>query len=208
MAAIWNKAEYLASYSICPRGVYTYPDGHTEPRRFPEIRLHYHPSVIKPITQQRFQRLIAAKTFLPTDAVVIFGAGFGWMCEALTTGVGCATIGIDNSPYILDNKSLSPDDELLESIQAAGYNITDDPGRQIWEQFRQTAPRTTANIINVDVTTVKGRQDLIKALGKQPTHVITEDVWQYFTPDEQNALTAGFNKLGVVVIHIIGEIIL
>lgn len=208
MATIWTKAEYLASYSICPRGTYRYPDGHVEPRRFPEIRLHYHPAVIKPIIQQRYERLIAAKTFSPTDKVVVFGAGFGWMCEELTSRIGCVTIGLDNSQYILDNKNLSPDDELLESIQAAGYNITDDPGKQIWEQFKQTAPRTTANIQNYDVLTVQGRQSIVQALGGKPTHVITEDVWQYFTPQEQNDLTAAFTKLGAVVIHIIGEIIL
>ena len=30
MAIIWDKATFAANYSICPRGVYTYPDGHTE----------------------------------------------------------------------------------------------------------------------------------------------------------------------------------
>lgn len=206
--AIWDKATYYANYSICPRGVYKYPDGHTESRRFTEIRLHYHPRVIKPITKTRVDELFKKYSFTATDKVVVFGAGFGWLCEELESRIGCSTIGIDPSTYVVDNKDLSPDDELLESIIAAGLNITEDPGKQIWEQFSQPGvARTTANIQDLDLTTSKDRNALGRDFGI-PTHIITEEVWQLFTPQEQTDFTTAFGKVGGTLIHIIDGVII
>lgn len=205
--AIWDKATYTAAYRISPRGVYTYPNGKTEPRRFTEIKLHYHPKVMKDYTTKRLDNILKKYSFTSTDKVLVFGAGFGWLCEELESRFGCATIGLDNSPYILDNKSLSPNDELLEAITGANLTITEDPGKQIWEQFSDSNPRSIANVQNIDLTSNKDRNALIRDFGT-PTHIITEEVWQLLTLAEQDQFTAIFSDLGSTVIHVIDGVVI
>jgi hypothetical protein len=207
MAILWDKAAFTAAYSICPRGRFTYPDGHTEDRRFVEIRLHYHPAVMKPIAKRRADRLQALNKITSASKVLVFGAGFGWLCEELSSRIGCTVIGVDTSDYIINNKDLSPDDELLESLDAANISLESELGSQIWAQFSQpTKARSEATVLQLDMLLAKDRTTLKQALGT-PTHIITEDVWQELNVTEQTDLASALEKLGGEVIHITHEVI-
>lgn len=206
--AVYTKADYYATYSVAPRVPYTYPNGNTEIRRFTNMRLHYHPHAMKPFVEMRMDKILEQYLFTSLDRVVVFGSGFGWLCEELENRFGCSTIGIDPSPYILDNKDLSPDDELLEALTAAGYTTTEDPGKQIWEYLSQPGvPRTTANIVDYDLRKAGDKNKLIKEFG-EPTHIITEEVWQTLTDEERTAYQAEFDNLGAISIHVIDGAVL
>lgn len=205
----WTKADYYAAYSICPRGVYQYPDGHTEARRFVEVRLHYHPAVLSEYFDKHAQMIIDGVTN-PIDAsshVVIFGSGFGWLCEKLVALTGCTCVGVDTSDYIAQNKDLSPDDELEESIVAAGLDKNSGMGQQVFDQFSKPGPRTTADVRQLDLA-VKRDQNILKRDLPNVTHMISEEVWQVIDANTQQEVTSFFNNNypGIEIHHIIDSV--
>lgn len=202
--AIATKADFYAWYSVCPRDPVT-------SRRYTEIRLHYHPANV-PILgfDGRLDKILAKYPLVATDSVLVFGAGFGWLCEKIIERIGCLCIGIDTSEYIHLNKDLSPDDELQESIEAAGLGITDGAlGQEIWEKFKQMAPRTTAILLQEDLLSQPSMNAVKKALeNKWPTHIITEEVWQLLSDTEKTDLQAAFDSIGATIIHVIDGVVI
>lgn len=181
------------------------------------LRLHYHPVVQKEAKAQMAQRLvdhfIAQGAPLTADErIVIIGGAFGWTGEALEDLVpGILAVSVDLSQYVQDTKALSPDDELIESIQAEGLDHTTGPGKHLFDKFTDPNPRSRNpdRVLQEALDSPKSRNEVRKALQQMdPTRVITEETWQILTQAEQDKYTAAAASWGVPLTHIIDGVII
>jgi hypothetical protein len=218
MSHVYEKAEYTAAYGAFLR----YPNGirlaNYKGPEFPgtlegilppvTVRLHYHPLTQRPAASQRADSILSSYPITNTDKVIVFGCGFGWLCEALIAKTGCVCTGLEPSQYVAANKGLSADDELIESIVASGLDHTSGHGLKIFTDFSDPAPRTSADIDQREVKEIKDRRDLKKDRGEYNT-VITEEVWQLLTAQEQADYTDAFNFLGATrIIHVVDGVVI
>lgn len=174
-------------------------------------RLHYHPSVIR---EQMRGKAISVKEFfdaegaplVSTDSLIIVGGAFGWLGEMFENRIGLQALTIDLSQYVADNKSLSPDDELIESIAAAGNSHTDGGvGQFLFEKFTDPNPRSRSpeRVLQEDLATQQSRQRVRQALARKPTRMITEEVWQLLDDTEKNVYRQAATAWGITLTHII-----
>lgn len=219
----YEKADFYAAYGIYARDPVTgirYANA-TIPE-FPgetiTLRLHYHPAVKKTDRAIMAGRLVdyfinQGSPLVATDKLVVIGGAFGWLGEALEDQIiGLEVVTIDLSQYVQDSKDQSPDDELIESIIAVGYTITDGyVGQYLFERFTDPAPRSRdgSKILQEDLTTTKSRNSVRKALRQaDPTRIITEEVWQILSQADKDQYTAAAANWGVPLTHIIDGVIL
>jgi len=213
----YEKADFYAMY-----GVYAI-DPVTRHRfanfRSPDIqggqpitcRLHYHPVALKESMQNKAIRLkdyfIAnAVPLVPADSLIIVGGAFGWLGEMLEDRIGLEACTTDLSQYVQDNKSLSADDELIESIEAAGNTHTDGGvGQFLYNKFRNAGRRSRSpeRVLQEDLASPASRQRLRDALARKPTRMITEEVWQILTDTEKNVYRTAATNWGITLTHII-----
>ena len=179
---------------------------------------HYVPAAIKPLAEHNaallVQHYIDQGTPLTSNSTVaVIGGAFGWLGEALEDLVpGLEACSLDTSQYVQDVKSLSPDDELIENITASGYDHTlpNSVGEWLFNTFSDPAPRSRSpeRIAQNDLSTVKLRNDARKLFQKQAIdHIITEEVWQLLTQEEQTRYTAAAADYGATLTHIIDGVI-
>lgn len=174
--------------------------------------LHYHPLIIKPEAQKRAQLLIDAGLVDANSSLVIVGGAFGWLAEALRVMVpGLAAVTIDLSQYVQDVKGVSPDDELIETIQAIGYDhtVSGSIGEWIFNQFTDPNPRS-ADIITVlqeDMSNNGSRNRIRAKLPRDCTRIITEEVWQVMDATEQGYVNDASTAWSIPVTHIIGGVL-
>ena len=210
----YTKAEYTAQY-----GTYAVIPGtnkrlarYREPALFGDtyvtLRLHYHPHVQRQYANERADKIIAAKGITAADSLIIFGGSYGWLGEALIAKTGCSAVSVDTSTYIQDTKDLSPDDDLIESIRAGGLDETTGIGLMLFNWFSDPNPRATIPVLNEDLANAGSRARIIKALPKAPTRIITEEVWQVLTPQEQGLYQDRLGQFGAELIHVIDGIVI
>lgn len=218
----YEKADFYAAY-----GVYAV-DPVTRHRyanfRSPEtngeavtLRLHYHPAVIKPAKQRMAERLVTyfqeqGTPLTASDRIVIIGGAFGWTGEALEDLVlGLEAISIDLSQYVQDTKNSSPDDELIESIEAEGHTINDGGiGQMLYEKFKDSKPRSRdgSKVLKENLNSQESLNVIRKTLRQSnPTRIITEEVWQILPREEKNKYTAVSKSWGAPLTHIIDGVI-
>lgn len=214
----YEKAEFTAAYAVSLR----YPNGiRLQNYKGPEfpgtlegtappvtVRLHYHPLVQRPAAVQRLASILDRHTITAADRVLVFGCGFGWLAEVLTDQIGCKAVGIDLSQYVQDMKDTSANDELSEAIQASGLEPTTGHGLKIMQDFSDSGPRTRATVLQGDMQNKGVRNAVKRELGGDPTVVITEEVWQLLTAQEQNTYTGVFSTLGAAVAHVIDGVVI
>lgn len=180
-------------------------------------RLHYHPTVIKPEKVKLAQRIVdylnsEGTPLTASDRLCIIGGAFGWLGEALEDLVGLEAVSVDLSQYVQVSKDLSPDDELIESIEAEGHTHTDNGvGQYLFEKFSDPNPRSRngGKVLQEGLDTAKSRSAVRKALQQSdPTRIITEEVWQILTQEEQDKYKAAAANWGVPITHIIDGVII
>lgn len=212
----YTKAEYVAQYGFHPKipGTNKKLARYHEAALFGEgeyvtLRLHYHPLMGRVSAAQRADKLIAAKGLTADDCVVIFGGAFGWLGDALKEKLpGLEAVSVDISDYVHATKDASPDDELIESIRASGYDETTGIGLQLFNWFSDPAPRASITVLNEDLSNNGSRNRVRAALPKNPTRIITEEVWQVLPPAEQTLYQDRLGQFGIELIHIIDGIII
>ena len=221
----YEKADFYAAYGKYPHipGTNKRLAQYREPGLFGgqkiTIRLHYHPAVIKPESVIKAQRVIdylitQGTPLTAADRLVIVGGAFGWLGEALEDLIpGLQAVSVDLSQYVQDTKDLSPDDELIESIVAEGYDHTvpSSVGEFLFNSFHDPNPRSRdgSKVLQEDLSSVKSRNAVRKALqSTDPTRIITEEVWQILTQAEQDKYTAAAASWGVPLTHIIDGVII
>jgi hypothetical protein len=210
----YEKADFYASYgfyAVDPDTGIRYANA-----RIPEfpgetitLRLHYHPLVYRREAARKAQQLLDAGLVSASDSLVIVGGAFGWLGEALELLLpGLETATIELSQYVQDAKDLSPDDELIESIQASGFNETTGVGLHLFNTFTDPVARSTTVVIQEDMISNKSRNAVKSALSRIPTRIITEEVWQILTQAEKDQYTAAAADFGVPMTHFIDGVII
>lgn len=220
----YEKADFYAAYGAYAVDPVTrhrfarFRSPHVQGGAEINLRLHYHPAVQKPSKLVMAQRLVdwfaANDTPLTaSDRVAVIGGAFGWTCEALEDLVpGLEAISVDLSQYVQDTKDQSPDDELIESIEAEGRTHTDGGvGQYLYDMFKDPNPRSRdgSKVLQEDLISNQSRNRVRQALkNADPTWVITEEVWQILTQEEQDRYTAAAANWGCGLAHVIDNIIL
>lgn len=187
----WIKQDFDEQYSFDVEG---YMGGHPNTRS--EVRLHYHRSVMIPILQNRWDKLIPdILPILADDLVVLVGAGFGWGAEILKQKTGARVIGTDISDWIESVKDTSEEAEIDTCIRKVGLEPGTERGLEIKQKYFILSPRCRMTILNEDLATEVGRKNLFKVLGKKPDWVITEDFIQTFSDDEAKIFDVELRKI-------------
>lgn len=172
------------------------------------LRLHYHPLVYRGEAARKAQLLVDKGLVSSPDNLVIIGGAFGWLGEALVSLTGCEAVSTDLSQYIQDTKDLSPDDELIESIRASGYNEAGGVGLFLFNKFSDLSPRSTMPVLKEDMASNKSRNSVERALPNIPTRIITEEVWQILPQESKDAYESAAAGLNVPITHIIDGVII
>jgi len=219
----YEKADFYAAYQMYAVDPVT--GARYSKYRAPEfgderitLVLHYHPHVMKANAAGKAQRLVdhfiaEGVPLTAADRVCVIGGAFGWLCESLEDLVpGLEAVSVDLSQYVQDVKGLSADDELIESIEAEGRAIDDGGiGQMLYERFSDSAPRSrdATKVVQEDLGSNRSRNEVRKALrNADPTRVITDEVWQILTQEEQDRYTAAAANWGVTLTHIINNVII
>jgi len=195
----WTKEQFDEEYSF---GVEGTMDG--RPNTRPEVRLHYHRSMMVPILQDRWDKLVPE--ILPiqkSDLVVIDGAGFGWGVEILQRMTGATVIGVDISDWIAEAKDTSEEVEIDACISRVGLDPSTGRGLEIKRKYFVPGPRCTTRILKENMATDQGRKNLLIAMGRVPDWVITEDFIQTFSAREAKVFDTQLRKIGgAKIIHL------
>lgn len=220
----YEKADFYAAYGVYARDPVTrhkyarFKSPHVLDGAEITCRLHYHPHVQKPHKAQVAQRLVdyfiaEGVPLTADDRICIIGGAFGWTAEALEDLVpGLEACSVDLSQYVQDTKDSSPDDELIESIEAEGHTHTDGGvGQFLFEKFTDANPRSRdgSKVLQEDLSSNQSRNKIRQALkNTDPTRVITEELWQLIDQTEKDRYTAAAANWGVSLTHIIDGVII
>ena len=173
------------------------------------LRLHYHPFLYRKVALQKAQQLVDKEVVSSESKIIIAGGAYGWLGEALEVLVpGCQCVSVDTSQYVQDSKEFSPDDELIESIRASGFDETEGVGLFLFNKFSDSTPRAIVPILQEDLLTEESRNRTIASMGGTPTLVITEEVWQILPQESKDAYEQAASDLGIEITHIIDGVMI
>jgi hypothetical protein len=180
------KATFDEAYDFGAEG----DTGHPNTR--PEVRVHYHRYIKWPQARRRATKLIAALGWTtPGPKMVIVGAGFSWLAEALEVDHGFThVVGIDISSYIQAEKDNTEDAEIETEITSVGLNPASGEGLGLKNKLSDGGARTRASkgCLNNDLSTGQMRQEVKQALDLQgntpPDVIFTESVIENLTDAE------------------------
>ena len=169
----WTKAQYDTAYSF---RIERYLGGH--PNLRPEVRINYHEHSMRPIMVARWRGILPIITpaITSADFVLVIGAGFGWGVRALKTQIGCAAIGIDDSPYIQGTKDSDDRSEIEAKITEVGLDPATGRGLEILNFCRTSGNRAKELVLDEDMASQASRQRIRQALGGNPTWICVEDI--------------------------------
>ena len=186
--AAWTKAQYDDAYSF---RIERYLGGHPNTR--PEVKIHYHEYSMGPIMIERWRGILPIITpaITPADFVLVVGAGFGWGVRALKNRIGCAAIGIDESPHIQDEKDGNDTLEISAKITAVGLDPTTGRGFEILSFCRTPGARAKELVLDEDMSTQGSRNRIRNALGDHPTWICVEDIVDDSMTDAEITTLAG-----------------
>lgn len=179
-----TKANFDAAYDIGGE-----PEGHPNTR--PEVRLHYHRAVMRPLAFQQADALVAALNLTVDSRIVLVGAGFGWSMERFQQLGILNVVGTDTSPYIQNNKSTTETTELRQEISRTGLDPDAARGATLLARYLDGGTRTAlaTRILNETLSTNQSRQNVRGALGGNPDWVISEEVISTLTDAEATTLS-------------------
>ena len=175
----WNlKATFDTAY-----GFNAEPDGHPNTR--PAVRLSYHRGRMLNIAQRvagYYENYLGPAAYNHRFAII--GCGFGWVAGELLDRGFTNIVVAETSQYILDNMDLDDEAEIRAACLQAGLGVNGTRANELVSWWaRPGVPRRRRRgqpldvpIINADVSTSAGRNDIRSALGGQPQIVVSEDV--------------------------------
>ncbi len=180
---IWDKATYDAMYRIGAEGL----DGHPSTR--PEVKLHYHRSVVGGIFVRRAAALAAILGPAQfSKRILIVGGGFGWLASEMRK-VGFTTLLVtDTSSYIQAEKDNDDTSELRAAIAAVGLDPDIERGAELFVRHMRGRRRAAEQILNADICTTGARAAVTDVFGI-PQIVITEQVLESLSDAEAVTLS-------------------
>lgn len=99
----------------------------------------------------------------PGATIAIIGTGFGWEVE-IATRLGYQAVGVETSPYVETMKATSYEADYRAQISSEGLDPDNDAGADLLAEW-MTDGRTTATILNEDISTRDGLKNVKTALG-------------------------------------------
>lgn len=199
----WNTfADWNASYQINAE-----PNGHPNTRG--PVILNYHRAVILPGLRSRVAGLTTALGWIaPGPALVIVGAGFGWLAELLETESGFTrVVALDPSIYIQTNKAGTEEADINAGILAVGLSPTSGEGLTLKGTLYDGAARTRSarGVLNELLDTNQSRNRVRTALGAVPEVVLTESVLESLTDAECQTLSTRAHAFSasVQLVHLV-----
>lgn len=210
----YTKADFYSSYAfhaVDPETRIRYANAQIP--EFPgeqiTLRLHYHPLVYRREGLRKAQLLIDKGFINDNDVVVILGGAFGWLGEGIEQlNPTVKTISVDTSDYVDTVKADSPNDELIESIEASGYTINDNHiGTFLYNQFVDDTPRAIVPVVKGEITNGQTRAAIRQAVG-DATRVITEEMFQLLTQAEKDAITNYCASNNIAINHFIDGVLI
>ena len=189
----WTKADYDANYHYQVER--RMPGGGPPPAEGrPAVYIHYHKLLMKPWLAAMWAKLQPILAIASGEYVCTVGAGFGWGVEALVAETGATVVGIDISDYITAAQSTTEEAELRAEVTAAGLSPDEGRGLDVMNFIYDGNPRTSAIVLNEDMSSSQSKSAIREALGKHWPSVIVyenivDDTWT--DTDIINARNAG-----------------
>lgn len=141
------------------------------------VKIHYCRWAMFPVLELRWRSLLLRElTIDATDRVLVVGCAFGWSCEVIENETGATVVGVDISDYIHATKDLSDRDEIRQDVIEAGLDPDSGRGLEVLDAISTPGPRTSATILNVDVTRRNQHKQITDALGGPPTVIVFEEI--------------------------------
>jgi hypothetical protein len=104
------------------------------------------------------------------------GAGFGWGAEALVANGYANVIGIENCPWIHEEKHNTEDAEISEALANSWLRHYPEYHGRIKKYLLANEPRSKVPILNEDMSTDRSRNNIEHALGGWPDVVVMENI--------------------------------
>lgn len=185
----WNtQADWDVAYDCTAE-----PDGHPGTRQ--DVRVGYVRAVLFPDAVNRAAKLAELFGWTPAATrLVIFGAGYGWLAEALAVNHGLSVAALDTSTLIQANKGRSDAGEIEARITAAGLDPRTGRGAEIRNRLVDGFPRSRITIYNEDLSNNASRNRIKQQAFSNgtPTDCLSEFVLESLTDAE---CTAASQKL-------------
>ena len=169
---------------------------------YQELRLNYHR---QNVTQSYFwytADLVSALGWLPSDAIVVAGAGFGFLEGELEGTHGFTdVVSIEDGAWIQSAKDTTEDADMDAQIAAVGVNPLSQAGRDVKAQLTDGGTRARVTILDENLLTKESRNEVKKQFGGQIGIVFSDFMFPYLTDDEAIAFSAEANLTGAMVQH-------
>lgn len=161
-----------------------------------------------PLKESLADRIVAHVGITANDSIILFGGAFGWLGEWIERKTGASCVSVDTSTWVNTTQSQNQDDKLKQAIEAnPGLTISDGLGKELYDKFADPGPacRIYGGVVNESLSDNDSRQRVIAKLPRNPTLVITEEVWQILTDAEKTEYASRLTAFGVRILHIIGN---
>ncbi len=175
-----------------------------------EVRVHYVRHFELQRAQSRARSFIRAASLTAADRVVIIGAGFGWLQEALEEQIpGIECVCVETSSYIQGVKGDTEFVELDAAITTAGILVTEKGYTDALNHLTADAgnkSRVTLNDedINLEASRTRLEGELTRG-GDKFTWAVSEHVLEWLEDGEAQALDADMHQMAPNVCHLLRE---
>ena len=153
-------------------------------RQAPKVLLavHRRADELGNISKPQAVKLLQTLRLTSSHNVLLVGATFGWLAEALIA-LGISVTCIEDSPWVQSVKDQDEAGEIEAALKSAG--MTAENGHPMYQQFLDkllAGPRATLPILDEDGMT-EGSRQRIRNQGTY-THIITKNVLAWRHDDE------------------------
>lgn len=165
-----TKADYDAAYRLRAE------DGHPGTRQ--RVKLNYHRAVMYPLCEARATALVNHFAWPTTTRILVVGAGFGWLAEALETNHGYSNvITADVSSWIQSAQDTDEEADVDAAISAVGLDPASGEGLALKNQLHTPGNRRRhSRPIEDESLRNQGSRNRIRSLLGDINVGISEDV--------------------------------
>jgi hypothetical protein len=202
------KASFDAEYYLRPEGRW----GHPNTRQ--GVVLRYNRAVLYDYAVQTAQGIVGAMGWIaPGPSILLFGAGFSWLAEALEDLEFDRVVGIDTSTWIQSVKNSDEVDEIDAAIEAVGLDPNTGEGLEVRNKIRGLAKgpgnrtRASRGCLNENGRTGASRGRIKQALGISGNDLIdwglTENLAPGFDDAEVLEASSDLDQICTQSVHLV-----
>jgi len=176
--------------------------GEERPPGTPHIRLGYCRFVQRYKANNRARLLVDTLPIVDGQAVMIFGAGYGWLAEALRDLLPASDIvATDTGSYVQTTKDSDETAEITAWVDAAGVV---EPERSAWISRFVAGRRSQFTVSDEDLRNAASRNRLLGRTAKQRFDWgITEHMLEWLTDAEAVQMSERGNRICGALCHLV-----